>query len=593
MTYPKIGTRDRGDHENASSHSRSGQAAGPMDPRLDGMGLGRCGSDAACPTPSRSSPAAFVPEYMSRNIKILRGIKTLMLLGSFSGIRPKQKAEGMDKTDTEGEMHPSKRAKENTPPPEEETWSSAVFIPVKSEPVDIPPQRVEEPVRGAPNESYLEEVMGSDKVMTKVSPSSTGQEKQVPENVEVGNRVEQRIRLILQRNRPIAVRIQAPNLVLRLTFVLGLLARPGVMLDSLCLPVNLHNAIELDLRRIHGQIIDNKRIPEYDTELYMLYKGFVHLRNITKVMRVLAGKRYKSLHKDDELHVTHAWHTIHPHYCPICHTLHPTSLRDHPENCAKLLTNGPRRIADLKYDTTWQLNAKAIVLGSNGLLYLPPVLKATYVNLGSCEFYDYAVPTSASQIFTECTTHESSLMHRLEKVIGTVGRGSHLPILVEFYENPHYPNSNINLHLSGFAHAIRHAQHLYMGPIVMVIGPVMASANETESSYQHKKGALAYVQKAAFFIGHALGVPVAYIPMQVTEMLNSGERMWYHFWRPEALFSDCGTTTREFSHRLFVWLELYMKYVYDDLPKPYGVPTLYQLKNQGKVPLPHFVTGTE
>ena len=90
-----------------------------------------------------------------------------------------------------------------------------------------------------------------------------------------------------------------------------------------------------------------------------------------------------------------------------------------------------------------------------------------------------------------------------------------------------------------------------------------------------------------------MGVPVAYIPMQATEMLNSGERMWYHYWRPEALFSNKGNYTREFMHRLFVWLELYMKYVYDDLSKPYGLPNAYQLKNQGIHPLPHFLSQCE
>jgi hypothetical protein len=359
------------------------------------------------------------------------------------------------------------------------------------------------------------------------------------------------------------------------------------------MPVGLNNEIELDLRRIHGQIIENKRVPEYDYNLYMLYKGFIHLRNITKVVRVLAGKRYKSLHRDDELHMLQGWHTIHTQYCPICNILHPVSLRDHPENCAKITTHGPRRLADLKYDPTWQLNAKAIVVGNNGLLYLPPLLKPTYVNLGSCEFFDYAVPAVISRVFSDCRTHETSLINRLQKIIETIGMGSHLPILVEFYENPHYPSANINLHLCGFAHAIRHAQHLYMGPIVMIIGPIMAAPNETEVSYQHKKSALAHVQKAAYFIGHALGVPVAYIPMQATEVLNSGERLWYHFWRPEALFSTSGNYTREFMHRLFVWLELYMKYVYDDLPKPYGLPNTYQIRNQGIHPLPHFLSENE
>lgn len=498
----------------------------------------------------------------------------------------------MSNLDPGEDIHPNKRVKESNTPQEEGLWNSAVLLPIKSEPVDIPPLKVDTPLQGVPTDSYLEEVMSMDTNPSKLpSLEDRDQPKNKGEIEKQGSPVmDQTIRQILQRNRPIAVKIRAPNLIMRITCVLSLLSRPGVVLDALCMPVHLNNEIELDLRRIHAQVIENKRIPEYDYALYMLYKGFIHLRNITKVLRILVGKRYKSLHREDELYITQGWHNVHPLYCPICHILHPNSLRDHPENCAKITTHGPRRLADLKYDPTWQLNAKAIVLGNNGLLYLPPVLKATYVNLGSCEFYDYAVPTNATRVFAECRTHETSLIARLEKIIATVGMGSPLPILVEFFENPHYPTSNINLHLCGFAHAIRHAQHLYMGPIIMVIGPVMATTGETESSYLRKKTLLAYVQKAAHFIGHAMGVPVAYIPMQATEMLSSGERMWYHYWRPEALFTNEGNYTREFMHRLFVWLELYMKYVYDDLQKPYGLPNTYQLRNQGKQPLPHFVT---
>ena len=54
----------------------------------------------------------------------------------------------MEKADAEGEVQPSKRVKENTPPPDEGIWSSVVFIPAKSEPLDIPSQRVEQPYKG-------------------------------------------------------------------------------------------------------------------------------------------------------------------------------------------------------------------------------------------------------------------------------------------------------------------------------------------------------------------------------------------------------------------------------------------------------------
>ncbi len=180
----------------------------------------------------------------------------------------------------QGDNHPPKRVKENTPPPEEGTWSSIVFLPVKLEPFDIPPLQNEVPTQEVPTESYLENVMASEKETRSVSPSTSeqGQEKQNESGQGMTPGLRKRIRLTLQKDRPITMRIKAPNLVVRLMFVLSLLTRPGVVLDILCMPVNLSNDIELDLRRIHGQVIENKRVPEYDYGLYMLYKGFIHLK---------------------------------------------------------------------------------------------------------------------------------------------------------------------------------------------------------------------------------------------------------------------------------------------------------------------------
>jgi hypothetical protein len=124
--------------------------------------------------------------------------------------------------------------------------------------------------------------------------------------------------------------------------------------------------------------------------------------------------------------------------------------------------------------------------------------------------------------------------------------------------------------LIGFAHAIRHCQYTYAGPIIIVIGPVMATVEDYSAQYLARKTYLSYTQKAGNYVGYALGTPIMYIPMQTVEALQNGDYLAYHFWTDEPLFSSKRNYTREFMHRIQCWLDIFIKHVYDGLAKPSG-----------------------
>ena len=110
------------------------------------------------------------------------------------------------------------------------------------------------------------------------------------------------------------------------------------------------------------------------------------------------------------------WMTTHPQFCPSCLTIHAFSYRKHPQSCIKLNTNGPRRLKDLSLSDIWKSDAQVLVVGHKNLMYQPPLLKNTFINISSSDMWDYAVPTSANAIFTNCVRHETSLIARINHV---------------------------------------------------------------------------------------------------------------------------------------------------------------------------------
>ncbi len=62
-----------------------------------------------------------------------------------------------------------------------------------------------------------------------------------------------------------------------------------------------------------------------------------------------------------------------------------------------------RRIRDLSLSDIWKNDAQVLVVGHKNLMYQPPLLKNTFINISSSDMWDYSVPTSANSIVYEVT----------------------------------------------------------------------------------------------------------------------------------------------------------------------------------------------
>jgi len=83
------------------------------------------------------------------------------------------------------------------------------------------------------------------------------------------------------------------------------------------------------------------------------------------------------------------------------------------------------------------------------------------------------VPANAEEINNAEITHSQSLIHRINIIQKLAGQNSKAPILVEFFENPRHPGLPLELHLAGFAKAVKFCQNYYTGPIIIIIPPVV------------------------------------------------------------------------------------------------------------------------
>jgi len=483
-----------------------------------------------------------------------------------------------------------------TPPPgtsKECTWPSAVMLgPIGTKPIDIPLKRQEAPpTKGKPSESILTQQLQGiwNKEPLEKTPSSQpiNLSKRKDENqtqqAPPANFVRPptpvatpHLEDLLRQKRPPIIHMRTPSLIMRLSFVLGMIFRQEIVMDSLTVPPSLDNPMYTPLKYIQQRRVQRKQISGPDERIHNLFRGFLFLPNMKKLNSQIVAKRHVSVLPEMEVAPYNDWMTTHPQFCPSCLTIHAFSYRKHPQSCIKLNTNGPRRLRDLSLSDIWKNDAQVLVVGHKNLMYQPPLLKNTFINISSSDMWDYAVPTSANAIFTNCVRHETSLIARINQVIQLVGPSCFKPILVEFYEHGGYPESHVALHLAGFAHAVRHCQESYMGPIVVVIPPVVPDDRDTPTTYITKKTKLSQIQNYGHLVGNALGVPIIHMPIQVTEYLATGESMHYHFWSPEPLFTSRGNVTREFQLRLHVWFDLFAKTIYQGIEKPNNPNMLLQ-----------------
>ncbi len=70
-----------------------------------------------------------------------------------------------------------------------------------------------------------------------------------------------------------------------------------------------------------------------------------------------------------------------------------------------------------------------------------------FINISSSDMWDYAVPTSANAIFTNCVRHETSLIARINHVIQLVGPSCYSPL-----NNPHSVKRSEDLFHQNFKH---------------------------------------------------------------------------------------------------------------------------------------------
>jgi len=201
------------------------------------------------------------------------------------------------------------------------------------------------------------------------------------------------------------------------------------------------------------------------------YRGFLQAQYLRNFHGVIVGRRYQSTMVTSELFIHQTWMSSYLRYCIYCTVIHPYQVQDHPQKCMKMATNGPRQISDLMQTNAWRQNAMAYFLGHANLPYLPPSLRNVLINVWSTLNFDYMVPANAEEINNAEITHSQSLIHRINIIQKLAGQNSKSPILVEFFENPRYPGLPLELHLAGFAKAVKFCQNYYTGPIIIIIPP--------------------------------------------------------------------------------------------------------------------------
>ena len=368
--------------------------------------------------------------------------------------------------------------------------------------------------------------------------------------------------------RPFLKLIKYPNVLFRLSIALGYLTNPDTVKDTLFIPADLDTPWTDQLLGLQAKRARRQPIRVDDFNFYMNHKGYIYLPNIMTIKRMLIAQRYASSCEEIEYECTDDDVYYHPLYCRICNVVHHYSTISHPQNCLTLFTNGPRLIADLKEDDSWRQDAQAICLGVHSLMYMPSNQKYRIINIGNEAEWEYSIPSSDTSLYAPPVTHSLSLIWHINNVISLLGPDIYIPIFVEFYENPKYPGADVELHVAGFANALRHCQATYSGPIVGLISPVLGVEGDTLEIYYRKKERLAVKQVAGHLIGQALGVPILHIPVQVTEYTNSDAGLCYPYWNQEPIVTDTGSPTREYFQRLEMWFDYVLLNLFLNIPVP-------------------------
>jgi hypothetical protein len=449
--------------------------------------------------------------------------------------------------------------------PRTSTWPSKVLLPL-----DVPTQNNgEDRSKNPPASNRIKEIIADHK--NSMNPDQTV--RPARSTTPLFGPIAYRVIPIIKNDQYLKPYIeQGPDLKNRLTIVLEFMNNPEVILDPLKVPIQLDNVWLNSAKELHIKKLNRFTLTATEETFLKKYKGFMYAKFLKDFHRVIVGRRYQSTMVTSELFIHQTWMSSHLRYCIYCTVIHPYREKDHPQKCAEIATNGPRQISDLLQTNVWRVNAMAYFMGHANLPYLPPSLRNVLINVGSGLSYDYMVPANAEEINGAEITHHQSLIHRINNVQHLAGKDSKAPILVEFFENPRYPGLPVEMHLAGFAKAVKFCQNYYLGPIIVIIPPAIASVNETLASYQIKIDRLTILQQYAHVLGMAIGTPIIHMPMQGTEKSETGMTLHYLHWIPEPIFSTSGNFTREFMSRMLRWLELLTRFMTHAATntKPYG-----------------------
>jgi hypothetical protein len=362
--------------------------------------------------------------------------------------------------------------------------------------------------------------------------------------------------------------IKYPNMLFRLAIAFNYLNSADTTKDTLVVPIELDSPWTDQLREIQEKRAKRQYISVEEFNFYANHKGFIYLPNIVTIKRMLIGQRYASGCSEVEYERRNELVTLHPLYCRVCNVRHHFSTVSHPQACLTLFTNGPRLMGDLREDNSWRHDAQAVCLGVHSLLYMPLSLKHRIINIGNEIEWDYSIPRSETSLYAAPITHEMSLIGYINKVVTMLGPDIYVPIFVEYYDNPRYPGASVELHIAGFANALRYCQQKYNGPIIGLIPPALTEEGDTYEDYTRKKDRLLDKQVSANIIGQALGVPMIHIPAQITEYTESNAGICYPYWNIEPIVTDMGTPTREYFHRVENWFDYFLLNLFVNIPIP-------------------------
>ena len=281
---------------------------------------------------------------------------------------------------------------------------------------------------------------------------------------------------------------KAPQVLARLVLLIGLLARPDVVLSSIHSPTGLENEWYKDLGVIKRKVRAGRGTPQ-DCQVYTDYGGFYYQEILGRVATMLTGRVYQVAFEVPEIGCIIINSETRKLICRFCEVIHQTG----PAQCTSMRIHGPRFIHLIKHYPDWNKDIEGIVVGTSELLMLPAALKRNFLNLGVNTFPAYFVPASVEETETLLTV-PFTLYAYLKEIVTLMGSDSTLPIYVEFFTNKNSTQS-LFWHCVGFLFTLKAVQKLYHGPIVALVSTLSPNADTTLPLYIQQKKTLDTLQK--------------------------------------------------------------------------------------------------